>query len=311
MDPTVQVSRDEISQLVGRKHFVDQVTSFGSVAFKLLAQIDAMDTALEVSPPGIGHDLELCDKRDSLQLDLLVRVRARSQVEAARFRIEIAPEIRDPRGSLSSVIEDLRRSFLEDLIVEHDECDGILLTELEPPLSRSRSFKRMLKEGVLRGLVGKSFDPERANLTLGLVYWVIHLWNTPWTFDLCSCNIHYVRFPKATTRHSLAKRADRIRAHSTCRLTQSQVPKLILLGTILAEIALSVPISLDFHGCEPIFIVDRSRKSRQALIFDLNRQYGRSTIAKAVKYCFDPANDDFEAFLPEHLEPFSLNILDP
>ncbi len=305
------VSPKDIRNLVALKRFIDRVSSFGCSTFESSQLLENIDTALEINPPEEEQDLDWWTVLDDLHVDLLMISDAAPRRRAGRFRIIHLLEAYGAQSNVSELIQRARMAFCDGARVETNQEWGRMLTELECPSSRSRHFRRMLIEGVFKGEVGKSFDLERSSLIYGLAHWFVQFWNTPWTIDMCSCRIRQVRVPNLGTRYSLTAGVLAIRGHSDCQPIDIASQKMALLGKTLAEIALAVPMSLDVEGGELIFKVNGVRKTRAELLADLAYSYGRKTITKAVRFCLDPARVEHQQFLPENMEPFCQNILQP
>ena len=310
-DPNTRVSPKEVRELAGLKLFIDRASIFGSSVYESSRWIPGVDATLEISPPEEDQALHLWNEVDDLHLDLLIILNAAPKRKAGRFRITQRSTAQTPRDEVLELLKEACLLVLDGITVNINPTRGISLAELECPSSRSRPFRKMLIDGVLTSKVGKSFDMERADLIYGLAHWFIHFWNTPWVVYMCSCNIRQVHFPESRTRHSLAAGPATVTCHSGCRPIQMADQRLTLLGKTLAEAALAVPIGLEFEGGELKFRIDTARKSREDLLADLANRHGRTNITKAIRYCLDPAHADPKRFLPEHMEPFCQNILQP
>lgn len=188
-----------------------------------------------------------------------------------------------------------------------------LLDLLEEPRSRSRPFRKMLTSGILSGAKGKSFDIERAELAYGLAYWLVLLWNTPWSLGLCSCGIRGTYLVQSGTRHAFKAHIDSAHWDPPCYQDDKMVNhKLLLLGTTLAEIALTEPISISSVESGSVqFIFQEQMITKTRLIDTLRKKCGRDNITKAVRYCLDLDNEPENDLRPENLEDFQQNILLP
>ena len=310
-DPNSKVSPEEVRDLIALKQFIDRASMFGASAFGNNRPADETDVALELSPPEEDQTLDMWKELDDLHLCLFIRSTAASTRRAARFRLTYELEAQNPPDESLELIEKARLHVSNGVEIDANPAKRVLLAELERPIGWSRPLRKMLRDTVFTREGGKSFDLERANLIYGLAHWFIHFWNTPWAVDLCSCSIRQVRLPGSRTRHSLTAGSFNFGNHSTCRPVEMANHKLTLLGKALAEAALGVSISLDLEGSELRFVINGGQKTRGGLIADLSYRYGRTTITRAIRYCFDPAHADHERFLPEDMEPFCQNVLKP
>ena len=307
------VSPEELRKLVELRKFIDRASLFGSSTFESSRLLEEIDSALELSPPGEDENLDWWDELDDLQVDLFMISDAVPKRHASRFRIIQISDSGSISTDVSDLIERARIAIRDDVSVEIDQTSRGALIELECPTSRSRHFRRMLVEGIFTSDIGKSFDVERSNLIYRLAHWFIQFWNTPWTNDLCSCRIRQVHLLDSGTRHSLTAGEIVVRSHSNCQTSEigGTDRRMLLLGKTLSEIALAVPIDFDFQGEEMQILVNGEQRTRGQLLASLVKLFGRKTITKAIRYCLDPAHTNRKHFLPEHMEPYCQNILQP
>ena len=315
-DPNSKVSPKEVCELAALKHYIDRASIAGFSAFEnshLVGTSGRTVAELELSPPEEDQALHTWNEQYNLQFDIFIRPFGAQRGKAGRFRIIYKLEAHDLRDRISQLQRIARRHVLEESWINIDPIPPTppFLQQLESPTSMSKAFRRMLRDGIFTSRDRKSFDVERADLVLGLAHWFIHFWNTPWTNDLCSCNIRQVRLPDFKTRHSLTTKVVDATTHSQCRPIELADKKLTLLGKTLVEVALARPISLDLTGGEIVFVTNCELKTRGDLLTELNHRFGRTTITKAIRYCLDPANAHHQHFGPEHMDPFCQNILQP
>ena len=312
-DPGSKVTKSEL-RLLDQQLFVDRISNFGDSLYRNLAKSSKFEWAIEMSPPGAAHALDLCSKMNEMYIDFIVTPIVRvGHIKARRLRIYLEKVPIQTAGYL-----DLMQQRIEEVFRGHDgpECNSErVFSLLVNPLRRSRALKKTLKDRVFSEEHRKNFEVDRADLIYGLGHWMIMLWNTPWLSDLCTCGIRCTHLVDATTRHSFLSRPD---AGHTDRDLDCHSPYLAghqfeLLGITLAEIALAVPISVEDDGEDTRFyVVEGECMSREGLLDKLKGRYGLRTITMAVSYSLGrDLQKDGDSLPPDHLEQYCRNIVLP
>jgi hypothetical protein len=151
---------------------------------------------------------------------------------------------------------------------------------------------------------------ERAEGALGLVNWVILLWNTPWIPELCTCAIRSTFYTDNTCHFTLHWK-DIVHVHPPCAITEWQGRKYFHLGVALTELAIGVPLRLRGEADTAEFRLDPELEFPLHLL----RHVGRRTshrYREAVEYCFRmDEKRKTNGFQPENIEKDANKILNP
>ena len=314
-DPELKVTTSEL-RLLDQQLFIDRISNSGSSLYRNLANFSNFEWAVELSPPGAAHALNLLSKKTEICVDFIVRPVARvDHIKARRLRVDLE---KVPIQTVGYV--DLMEQRIEDIFRGHDgpEFDSEynrIFTLLENPVKRSRAFKKLLIDGLFSKEHRKTFEADRADLIYGLGHWMILLWNTPWISDLCTCGIRCIHLADATTRHSFLSRPDAghidrdLDCHPPCLARH----RFELLGVTLAEIALALPIRVQVKGENTrTYVIGGEWTSREGLLEKLTGKYGLRTITTAVSYCIGPdSRKHGDTLPPDHLEQCCQNIILP
>ncbi|KAL9034228.1 MAG: hypothetical protein Q9214_007140 [Letrouitia sp. 1 TL-2023] len=316
-DPNTEITREEILNMSKVEAFISNLSMFACTLYEHQKPNERqIRWALELSHPEDEQTLDLLQVLEATHLDFFVRNNPQNSTRAERFRVHLPEEPAQMQQWTVLAFNEIHRIVTNRSRCSLDTQSEKVLDLLEEPRSRSRPFRKTLTSGILSGAKGKSFDIERAELAYGLAYWLILLWNTPWSFGLCSCGIRTVSLKQSGICHAFKASAH---CYPPCYQDDKIIDhKLLLLGTTLAEIALAEPISIyvvsggggDVQSLR--FLVQKDLITKIKLIDTLRRKCGRDDITKAVRYCLDfetnqPEND----LRTENLEDFRQNILLP
>lgn len=312
-DPNTKVTHEELLNASKIKIFIDDVSRYACSLYTLQqSEEQHIRWALELSPPEVEQALDPWNEPDTTYLDFFIRnIGQAHQRKAKRFRVFVLGDLGDIQTTsikTFSKIHEILRDEVDTVLEDGPE----LFNLLEEPKSRSKPFRKMLTEGILSGPNRKSFDVERAELAYGLAHWFVMLWNTPWSWNLCSCGIRCTRLVKSSTRHAFDPRIGGPHWAPECHPANFANRRLLLLGITLAEIALTVPISVKPDGHSLMFTMGERWITGRSLADKIRKQCGRDTITKAVRYCLEYEDRKPESTLrPEDFEDYRQNILLP
>lgn len=106
---------------------------------------------------------------------------------------------------------------------------------------RSVSLRTMFEKNYLQGKrANKFWKTERAHLALRYTNWVLLLWNTPWTANLCTSTISFADFHDHPRFHSLS-----VTSLTEPATQPTEARRLMLFGIFLTELALERPVELE------------------------------------------------------------------
>ncbi|KAL9614438.1 MAG: hypothetical protein Q9167_001041 [Letrouitia subvulpina] len=313
-DSNTEITREELLNISTVKAFINNLSVFAHSLYEHQQSHEGrIRWALELSPPEDEQALDPLQYLEAIHLDFFVRNILSSSNRAQRFRVPLPEESARIRQQSVLVFDEIHRIITNHLRCPLEVQSENLLELLEEPMSRSRPFRKMLTSGILSGAKGKSFDIGRAELAYGLAYRLILLWNTPWSLRLCSCGIRGTYLVQSGTRHAFKAHINTTHWDPPCYQDDEIVDhKLLLLGTTLAEIALTEPLSLRVEDEDVRFLFQEHLITKTELIGTLRKKCGRDNITKAVRYCLDFETNQPEGDLrPENLDDFRQNILLP
>lgn len=312
-DPNKKVTISELRLISDLKAFVDRISDFGNLLYASRLPSRRLEWAVELGPPDVGYSLDLWSEVDAMYIDFVVRVTDRDvQTMASRVRFFVENELAHRNGDLPFIAQ-----RVDEVVLGHEQPDHASeydrsFSLLERPRKRSRPLRKMLTEGLFSGECRKNFDVERADLICGLGHWMVLLWNTPWSCDICTCGIRCTYITNTCTRHSFFSYPQRSHWHPECHSSKLAENRFELLGVALAEIALGLPISVILQQKDTSYRVGEELLSRKRLLAMLRERFGRNTITKAVSYCLDPDSADLGCSLrPDHFEKYCQNIVLP
>lgn len=312
-DPTKKIVSSELRRIAELKAFVDTISHFGSILYASRLQSPRLEWAIELGPPESGYSLDLWSEVDAMYIDFIVRDTAPNvKTNSGRVRFHVEENSTYEGEDLPLIAEMVEQVVLNSEQPENNSKSHQLFSPLERPISRSRPLRKMLTGSVFSGTRRKSFDVERASLVYGLGHWVVLLWNTPWSDNLCTCGIRCTHLADTNTRHSFLPLPNR--SHWSPRSHPPELAKnrMGLLGVALAEIALALPISVVLGEREASFIIEKRPTSRKEILRMLRDKFGRNTITKAVSYCLDPdLADSGSSLRADHLERYCENVVLP
>jgi hypothetical protein len=167
----------------------------------------------------------------------------------------------------------------------------------QPPTRKSRPFRELFRDGFFDDkLVYQAWKQDRARLTLALSNWVLLLWDTNWTADLCC---HGLRFVTSVSGAEFSLHTLTAKEHDQCRHHEW---KLKNFGLVLAEIILATPIQLAVVGENPA-VVDAevglkyekrareenrwTRISRLDILDAVGHKSKSPALREAVRFCLD------------------------
>jgi hypothetical protein len=170
----------------------------------------------------------------------------------------------------------------------------------------------------------KERDVERLQTALAVATWAMYAWPTAWVKTICSCGIRNAVLPggqRFPVLEEVAHHDQECLIKEICHLNTSRY---LLLGVLLAEIALARPIrvveddndavGLLFEIHDPRVVnCERIRHFRRDELLHLMDKRPLLAFQKAVQYCFEAwlAETVESNFRVEHLGAFVENILDP
>lgn len=312
-DPNLNVTPSELHCISGLKDFVDRISTFGSLLYNSRLPSLRLEWAIELGPPEAGYALDLWSEVDRMYIDFFVRDTAvEVQTKASRVRMFVEDQSAHKNGYVPFIVQRVNDVVLSHgCRKDHSEYDQYF-DFLKKPSKRSRSFKKKLAEGIFDRTSRKSFEMERAELVYGPGHWMILLWNTPWSRDLCTCGIRCTELETTYTRHSFVPYTKRSHWHEGCHALALAHNRSELLGIALAEVALALPISGLPKQEDTCYLVGGEPASRKQLLGMLRERFGRNTITKAISYCLDPHSCNLgETLRPDHLEQYCQNIVLP
>ena len=310
-----RVTASELHHISDLNNFIDRISSTGRSLYGSRSPLSRFEWTVEIGSPDPKHALHLWTEVDAVHVDFMVRETAlHVQTKASRVRVRV-----DKLSTLPDRIVPLVVQRVDDVALcygqreTHSKYD-CFFDMLEKPTRRSRPLRKLITEGVFSGKNRKSFEVERADLVYGLGHWMVLLWNTPWSSDLCTCGIRYIHLLDARTRHSFLPCPKRgSHCFPECHPSKLAENRSELLGVALSEIALALPISVIPNQEENDYLVDNEElASRKRLLSMLRERFGRNTITKAVSYCLDPHQSNKESYLrPDHFEQYCENVVRP
>ena len=311
--PNTKVERSELRRISDLKTFLDRISNFGSLLYDTQLSNSRFEWRLELGPPEAGNTLEEWAEGDAMHIDFTLRERVPDvPLNSSRVRLHVAEQ---PAHTDSDLLIITRR--IDEVVLSgerrerHSEYDRYF-DLLDKPYRRSRPLRQMITDGLFSGKSRKAFDADRADLVYGLGHWMVLLWNTPWSFDLCTCGIRCVYLADARTRHSFFPCPNRSHWYPECHPSTLARNRFELLGVALAEIALAIPIRVVIDTDKTSYIVGEEVASRKELLGKLRKEFGPNTITKAVGYCFDPYSvNSGDSLRPDHLEQYCQNIILP
>lgn len=311
-DLNAEITSEEILNMSKVEAFISNLSMFACSLYEHQSKERKIRWALELSPPEDEQTLDPLQIVEATHLDFFVRNALQSPVRAERFRVYLPEELVQIQQRPVLVFDEIYRLITNQRCSLETQSET-LLDLLKEPRSQSRSFRKMLTSGIFYGARGKSFDIERAELAYGLAYWLILLWNTPWSLGLCSCGIRGTYLLQSGTRHAFKTRMNRVHWDPPCYQDERMVDhRLLLLGTTLAEIALMETLSISYDKSEIVqFKLQEQLIEKTKLIHTLRKKCGRDNITKAVRYCLDFDNEPGKDLRPENIEDFRQNILLP
>ena len=305
-DPNQKVTPPELRHTSDLKIFVDRISTFASLLYQSRLPSSRLEWAIELGPPDAGYALDLWSEVDRMYIDFMVRDTALDvETRASRVRISVEENPVKTRFIVQRV---------HNVVLSHGEHlpdFHRLFSLLEKPARRSRPLRKMLTEGVFSGKDRKSFEVERANLIYGLGHWMLLLWNTPWSRDLCTCGIRCTLLADTHTRHSFSPNPQRSHRYPVCHPSKLAENRFILLGIALAEIALALPISVIQEQEDTTYVVGEERVSQKRLLGMLREKFGRNTITKAISYCLDLHTANLGDSLAYHFDKYCENVVSP
>lgn len=134
--------------------------------------------------------------------------------------------------------------------------------------------------------------PLRARAALGLATWMALMWNTPWLENLCSCSVRPVKFDESTSV-AVLKRTEH--EPDGCCDAEFHRHQHLLLGVVLAEIALARPICVrrTSDSDKPLFVVFNTGRrdyaenvSSRILLKRVGDAVNSCDYEAAITYCF-------------------------
>jgi hypothetical protein len=150
---------------------------------------------------------------------------------------------------------------------------------------------------------------ERAEAAVGLVNWVILLWNTPWVAEVCTCSIHSAFYTDKMCHFTLGW-TEECHVGPQCIALNYKERKYLHLGVALAEFAVGAPLTM-IEEPQRTFRLGSKPMSPLDLLRDVQR-HTSFQYRTAVEYCFKmDCKTTLGAFRPENLERNTNSILKP
>jgi hypothetical protein len=227
----------------------------------------------------------------------------------------------------------------------HDRLRSCLAVQLQPVIEHlsndyedcencDRAILDMTLKQILRTLSSmpskdhwafcKERDVERLQTALAVATWAMYAWPTAWIKTICSCGIRNAVLPGGLRFPVLEDVAHHDQGCLIEEACHTNTSRYLLLGVLLAEIALARPIRViedDNDASRLLFELHDPRVMNRDLIRHLRKDEllhlmdKRPLLAfqKAVQYCFEAwlAELAEPSFRVEHLGAFVENILDP
>jgi hypothetical protein len=203
-----------------------------------------------------------------------------------RFEFDVSRSETSKRQELGGVgIVSVLHSDLNDSMIQTLAYNSF---PAKKAISRSGLLRQILfSESTSTSRVRKMSAMDRAITAFGLVNWMMLLWNTPWTFNLCSCGIRYAYLDRERKNWNPIFTSHNTRHVSPhCHDDHIKDRKFLLMAVTLAELGLSKPVgvTVDDDREEVTFTVDGRGTSRRALLQELGRECSDS-YRKVVQYC--------------------------
>jgi hypothetical protein len=187
---------------------------------------------------------------------------------------------------------------------------------LVSPRRVCRTFGSLFREGLLkREDVSRSWQPDRANLILSLTNWILLLWDTQWTTNLCSFQLSSVCDENNVELNMLDVDSQH---RSFCHHPNN---KLRNFGILLAELITATSIrqvaQLEEHLPIQYHKWDQGRDdweriSQTRLLQMVYRESNDSRdMSDVVEYCIDPANARTPPFEAGYILEYITKIYEP
>jgi hypothetical protein len=154
----------------------------------------------------------------------------------------------------------------------------------------------------------------RTSTAVGLVNWMVLLWDTPWTLGLCSCRIRFAFLDARKKQYNATFTSMRNTfVRPFCLEETLEVRKSLLLGVSLAELALGTPITVTIgDDGRLVFHVNGSPCSKTELLLVVQAQSGKQ-FRSSIDYCLyhDERWHRDSRFRPSDVVQFKEQVLDP
>jgi hypothetical protein len=278
---------DARDTLVRLQQFTDGLTRLANNLYHFCAaSLTTSEWSLELRPPDEFNSIKNWDHLAQVDINFaFVFARPAAALEERRLTVTYT------RQNVPRVV-DWYRALLAQPTQVSDQPRNITVLVQQQPSRRSRPFRDLFKAGVFNGrYVCQAWEQDRAQLMLALSNWVLLLWRSDWTLNLCCGGLRFVQpaqgtdTPTHTYTISFAPNE-----HAQC---QHHAWKLKNFGLVLAEIMLVTPIRPASADGQTEYERWASEKqtwepiTREELLGDVYRRSKSASMRDAVKFCLD------------------------
>ncbi|KAL9116556.1 MAG: hypothetical protein Q9187_006919 [Circinaria calcarea] len=275
---------DKVKVMVdGFSEFANNLYSFQNQA------LGNHDWGLELRMPDPDGDATQTNCLASISVDFLIQCRCICNLwTAQRFRIEYRTQHSSqpnetPAQIGQMMLDQLRICTRSPQIPNQKQQFAIL----EAPVSQGPPTRKLLGVSTSHTARRKALEEERSVVALGLVNWMFLLWNTPWTSNPCTCKLRRTKL-KSSRGQYILESCISSHTHPLCIAEDACEPKLLLLGRMLAELALGIPLGIGrAEDGQAIFFKDNGTLTQAELLQCLRRTVGNVGIVQAIQYCLD------------------------
>lgn len=283
-------TQKELQFLNKVKVMVNGLSEFANDLFSFQTQtISSHDWGLELRIPDPDGDATQTDFPASISVDFVLQCKCMCNLwTAQRFRIEYRTQHSSQSNATPAqigqmMLDQLKTCSRPPQIPNQAQQFAIL----EAPVSQSPPTRKLLGVGTSYTARRKALEEERSVIALGLVNWMFLLWNTPWTSNPCTCKLRRTKLESSRGQYMLESC---LSSHTDplCFADEACEPKHLLLGRMLAELALGIPLGIGrAEDGQAIFFKDNQTLTQAELLQCLRRSVGNVGIVQAIQYCLD------------------------
>lgn len=308
-------SFEELIQLNEAKVFIDSLIVFvNELYLEAAARLSSETWALELRYPDDMGDLTELHAKAFVDIDLVVFGLSEEPRTWRRRRIRYtrgqqAPHA--PRDIVLSIARDLESS-----------CADLPCVERLPPPDDKRFGS--LRDGLCNER-RQGFNPyELSELALNLSNWAFLLWGSEWPLELCSCRISGL-LTSGELCYMLAPSCRGVTGSQYGGHHHRATGKLLLLGTVLAELGLLQPlvakpaaryedpgIMVRFRDVELWSVMSQRVLGMSEVFHSVAKARGRK-YRKSMQFCFDfdDKTRNRKELLAEDLVTFQERVVEP